>query len=328
MVFVLLYQGGSRHNKPNVLLKIGLITRKHMGKNSPRISVVIASIVGAPFIDECLKSLEVQARECAAEVIVVACGDTAYAKRIAKSFPWVRVIHRSERETVPDLRRHGVLKASGGIIAIIEEHCLAAPDWLRAAMDAHGSGEYGVVGGPVVDYAYKRLRDWVVYFCEYNGYLPPWQAGETYNLGSANIAYSRELLLKYEALLKAGYWEAGLHPQLIADGVKFRSVPGMVVHHRGPFDYGYYLQQRYWFSRAFAGARKMPGTRKLAYFIASPLLPFLLLARMTQRVVRQRCRVEKFAQTLPLLIPVLMVYVAGECVGYLAGPGDALLKVE
>jgi hypothetical protein len=102
----------------------------------------------------------------------------------------------------------------------------------------------------------------------------------------------------------------------------------MVVHHRGPFDYGYYLQQRYWFSRAFAGARQLPASRKIAYFLASPLVPFLLLARMTQRVVRQRCRLEKFAQSLPLLIPVLMVYVAGECVGYLAGPGDALLKVE
>ncbi len=299
-----------------------------MSQDSPRISVVIASLVGAPFIDECLDSLQVQAAECGAEVIVVACGDAAYAARIQQKFPWVRVIHRQERETIPDLRRRGVLEASGSLIAIIEEHCLAAPDWLRTAMEAHAGGKYGVVGGPVVDHAYGRLRDWVVYFCEYNGYLPPWQDGETFNLGSANIAYSRELLMRYEGLLQAGYWEAGLHPKLIADGIKFRSVPGMVVFHRGPFDYGYYLQQRYWFSRAFAGARKMPMSRKLAYFVASPLLPFLLLARMAQRVVRQRCRVGKFAQALPLFIPVLLVYVAGECVGYLAGPGDALLKVE
>lgn len=299
-----------------------------MVEKHPRVSVVIASLVGPPFIDECLRSLESQAHECGAEVIVVACGDQAYAQRIDRAFPWVRVIHRSERETVPGLRRHGVLEASGDIIAVIEEHCLAAPDWLRSVMDAHASGKYGVVGGPVVDYAYGRLRDWVVYFCEYNGYLPPWRDEETYNLGSANIAYKRQLLLLYEGLLKDGYWEAGLHPKLIADGVKFRSVPGMIVHHRGPFDYGYYLQQRYWFSRAFAGARNLTAARKAAYLVASPLVPFLLLARMAQRVFRQRCRVEKFAQVLPLLIPVLMVYVAGEFVGYLAGPGDALLKVE
>lgn len=297
-------------------------------QTSPPISVVIASIVGAPFIDECLLSLEAQARQCSAEVIVVACGDAAYADRLRQKFPWIRVIHRAERETVPDLRRHGVKEARGGIVAIIEEHCLAAPDWLQAAGNAHQGGQYGVVGGPVVDHAYKRVRDWVVYFCEYNGYLPPWQDGETYNLGSANIAYSRDVLLKYEEFLSGGYWEAGLHPRLIAAGVKFRSVPGMVVHHRGPFNYGYYLQQRYWFSRAFAGARRLPASRKMAYFLASPLVPFLLLARMAQRVVRQRCRLEKFAQAVPLLLPVLMVYVAGEFVGYAAGPGDALLKVE
>jgi glycosyltransferase involved in cell wall biosynthesis len=296
--------------------------------HKPPVSVVIASIVGPPFIDECLASLEQQAKDCAAEVIVVACGNGDYAQRIAGEFPWVRVLHRPTRETVPDLRRHGVQQASGEIIAIIEEHCLAAPDWLPRAVAALKAGGYGVVGGPVVDHAYQRLRDWVVYFCEYNNYLPPWRQDEWHDLGSANIAYLRSVLMKYEDLLGAGYWEAALHPRLLSDGVKFRAVPEMRVHHRGPFDYGYYLQQRYWFSRAFAGARKLPVAHKLAYFLAAPLVPFLLLARMAQRVWHRHCRVEKFAQSLPLLIPALIVYVAGEFIGYLAGPGDALLRVE
>jgi len=46
------------------------------------------------------------------------------------------VIHRAERETVPDLRKRGVEEASGEVIAIIEEHCLAAPDWLARTLDA------------------------------------------------------------------------------------------------------------------------------------------------------------------------------------------------
>jgi glycosyltransferase involved in cell wall biosynthesis len=301
-----------------------------MGTNSRRVSVVIASIAGAPFIDECLMSLERQAKDCGAEVIVVACGTAEYADRIAQKFPWVRVIHRAERETVPDLRRRGVEAASGDLVAIIEEHCLAAPDWLPRAIEAHAGGDYGVAGGPVMDYNYKRLRDWVVYFCEYNNYFPPWREGEPHDMGSANIAYSRALLLKYKDLLGLGYWEVGLHPRLMADGVKFRPAPAMLVYHRGPFNYVYYLKQRYWFSRAFAGARSpyLPASRKIAYCLASPLVPFLLLARMAQRVWRQHCHFEKFTQALPLLIPVLIVYVAGEVVGYLAGPKDALLKVE
>jgi glycosyltransferase involved in cell wall biosynthesis len=284
--------------------------------------------VGAPFIDDCLASIKEQAKHCAAEVIVVACGTSEYAHRIGRMFPWVRVIHRAGRESVPALRRYGVEQATGEIVAIIEEHCLAAPDWLQQAIAAHASGEFGVVGGPVVDHGYKRLRDWVVYFCEYNNYLPPWRHGEWHELGSANIAYSRSVLLKYNSLLGAGYWEATLHPPLMADGVKLRAVPEMVVHHRGPFDYGYYLQQRYWFSRAFAGARKLPRSRKTVYFLTAPVVPFLLLARMAQRVWRHNCRVAKFMLSVPLLIPALFVYVAGEFVGYAAGPGDALLKVE
>lgn len=296
--------------------------------HNPAISVVIASIVGAPFIDECLESLEMPAKNLSAQVIVVACGSGEYAARIADKFPWVEVIHRAERETVPDLRRHGAEKASGEIVAIIEEHCVAAADWLEQVLKAHGRGDFGVVGGPVAPDGYSRLRDWVVYFCEYNNYLPPWQEGGAHELGSANIAYSRVVLLKYKDRLGAGYWEASLHPRLWADGVRFHAAAAMVVRHRGPFNYRYYLQQRYWFSRAFAGARRLTAPRRAAYLLASPLLPFLLLARMALRVRNKHCHMDKFILSLPLLAPVLIVYVAGEFIGYLAGPGDALLKVE
>jgi glycosyltransferase involved in cell wall biosynthesis len=292
------------------------------------ISVVIASIVGGPFIDACLDSLELQAGNCSAEVIVVACGGAEFAARIADKFPWVRVIHRAERETVPDLRSHGVKSSSGKIVAIIEEHCVAEADWLEQALKAFASGDFGVVGGPVAPNSYPRLRDWVVYFCEYNNYLPPWQEGAAHELGSANIAYSRAVLIKYKDQLGAGYWEASLHPRLWADGVKFHAAAAMVVRHCGPFNYRYYLQQRYWFSRAFAGVRMLSAPRRVAYLLASPLLPFLLLARMALRVWSKHCHVGKFILSLPLLAPVLIVYVAGEFVGYLAGPGDALMKVE
>ena len=297
---------------------------------APQLSVVIASIVGAPFIDDCLESVRTQAAELGAEVIVVACGTAGYADRIRCTFPWVRVIHRSERETVPELRRCGVEEARGEIVAIIEEHCLAAPDWLRCAAGAHAGGDYGAVGGPVADHAYSRLPDWVVYFVEYSISLPPVPAGEIRFLNGANIAYRRRVLREHCHLLGQGYWEATLHPVLLAEGITLLSVPEMVVHHRGPFEFGYYLQQRYWFSRAFAGARaqSLPATRRLAYLVTAPVLPFVLLARMASRVWQKRCRVGKFAMSVPLLLPALTVYVAGEWMGYLAGPGDALSKVE
>jgi glycosyltransferase involved in cell wall biosynthesis len=297
---------------------------------SLKLSVVIASKVGPPFIDDCLESIEKEAKELGAEVIIVASGTEAYASRIAGKFPWVNVVHVPHNESVPALRCRGVAEARGEFVAIIEEHCLAAQGWLHRALAAHESGDYGAVGGPIVDYNYARLRDWVVYFCEYNSSLPPAPEGEVYQLNGANIAYRRSLLTRYFELLGEGYWEAVLHPAALADGAKLLSVPDMIVHHRGPFNFGYYLRQRYLFSRAFAGARaqSLSAPKRFAYLIAAPVVPGLLLARMSQRVIQKGCRVPKFVTTLPLIVPALTVFVAGEWVGYLLGPGDSLSKVE
>jgi hypothetical protein len=296
----------------------------------PEISVVVASLVGAPFIDGCLSSLEKQVAALNAECIVVACGTSAYAERIRRSFPWVRVVHVAQRETVPELRWRGVREAAGERVAVIEEHCMAAGDWLERALEAHAAGGYAAVGGPVVDRGYRRLRDWTVYFCEYSGSLPPAPEGEVRELNGANIAYRRDVLLEHEHLLGQGYWEASLHPMLLVGGARFLSAPRMLVYHCGPFDLGYYLRQRYWFSRAFAGARAatLPRHLRLAYLAGAPLVPPLLLARMTLRVWRRRHRAKQFLKCLPLFIPALAAFVAGEWVGYLAGPGDALSRVE
>lgn len=293
------------------------------------VSVVVASLVGAPFLDDCIASLEGEARDLDAEVIVVACGRSD-AERIGRRFPRVRVVQVETRQSVPRLRRIGVEAASGEVVAVIEEHCLAGKDWLQAALDAHAADVYAAVGGPVVDHGYERVRDWVVYLCEYSGSLPPAVDGEVRDLNGANIAYRRRALLDHLDLLDDGYWEVRLHPALLARGGRLRSVPAMVVHHRGPFALGYYLQQRYWFSRAFAGARRgtMPLPYRLAYLVAAPVVPGLLLGRMAWRVWQKRRYTAEFLRALPLLIPAVTVLVAGEWVGYLAGPGNALSKVE
>ena len=58
------------------------------------------------------------------------------------------------------------------------------------------------------------------------------------------------------------------------------------------------------------------------------VVPLLLLARISRTVFRKRCRVGKFIVALPLLTVALLVLVAGEWVGCVLGPGDALSKVE
>lgn len=296
----------------------------------PKISVVVASKVGAPFIDQCLDSIRDEAASLGAEVLVVTPRSGEYVSRLQRQYSWVRVVSDPTVTGVPALRRRGVDEATGEYVAIIEEHCSAAPDWLHQALAALTRGTYAAVGGAITDYGYDRLRDWVVYFIEYNGSLPPVSAGETHNLNDANIAYPRRLLIEHRHLLDDGYWPMTLHPTLAARGERFLSVPEMVVYHRGPFDFLYYLHQRFLFSRAFAGvrARHQSPARRLAYLIAAPVVPVMLLARMTRTVVGKRRRVPEFIRTLPLIVPAVTVLVAGEWIGCLLGPGNALSEVE
>ena len=301
-----------------------------MNEQAPSISVVVASKVGAPFLGQCLRSLERQAAEMRAEVIVVATGDKVDPAQVAAEFPWVQVVHEPGLKQIPALRRRGVEKCTGDLVAVIEEHCAAADDWLRQAAEAHRRGDYGAVGGPIADANYSRLRDWVVYFCEYNSAMPPVGRGPTDTLNDANIVYRRSVLLEHRDLLDDGYWPMKLHPTLLAEGITLYSEPDVIVHHCGPFNFGYYLHQRFLFSRAFAGvrARKESLSHRLAYLIGAPIIPLVLLSRMTRIVLARGSRVRQFVRTLPLTLPALTVLVAGEWVGYLLGPGDALSKVE
>lgn len=294
------------------------------------VSVVIASGVQGPFLFRCLDSLREQAATVGAEVIVVDRCGVDIMDRLKEDYPWVIGVSAEldHRPNVPELRLIGVEHAHGDMVAIIEEHCVAPPDWLRTVVDSFQKGDV-VIGGPILDDDYGRTRDWVVYFSEYHNYMPPWSDGERYLLNGANIAYRRLTLLEYREVLSSGFWEVVLHPQLVGKGL-FRSVPGMGVHHTGPFDYGYYLTQRYLLSRVWGGTQRKQVriAKRLVYLTAAPLFPFLLLARIASCVIKSKRHIVEFLAALPLLALVAIAYVWGEWLGYLLGPGDALERVE
>ena len=301
-----------------------------MSDARPSVSVVVASGAGGDFLPRCLDSLREQATAHGAEVLVVdRCGG-AIAERVRRDYPFVELVSApaSPRPGVPALRRLGAERATGDVVAVIEEHCVAPERWLDAIRDSFGPDD-AALGGPILDRDFARLRDWVVYFSEYHNYLPPWPEGERYALNGANIAYRRDLLVRHRDVLDRGYWEVVLHPLLAADG-RMRAVPGMGAYHSGPFDYAYYLEQRYLLSRLWGGTRRaqVSGAQRALYLAVAPLMPFLLLGRIALRVLQSGHRPGRFAAALPLLFPALCAYAWGEFLGYLVGPGDALERVE
>ena len=303
--------------------------------SSSRVSIVIASGTGGDFLFRCLDSLRPQLKgdeaDEAVEVIVVDRVGEELRGRIAREHPYVQVLapELGHRPSIPELRREGVLVAKGEVIAVLEEHCTAPDGWLRAIETQFDTDTDAAIGGPILDDDFDRIRDWVVYFSEYHNYMPPWEPGERFVLNGANIAYSRDKVLKHLDVLDDGYWEVVLHPPLAKDG-KFRAVPEMGAHHTGPFDFSYYLRQRYLLSRVWGGSQKEKGTtaNRVIHLLAGPIFPLFLLARIASRVLEKGTRTGKFILALPLLIPVVCVYTLGEWLGYLLGTGSALEEVE
>jgi hypothetical protein len=295
-----------------------------------QVTVVVASGAGGEFLFRCLASLRDQVARAGAEALVADRVGEATRARIAAEHPWARVLAAppGHRATVPELRRIGVEAARGEVVAVLEEHCTAPPGWLDALSAAFREGD-AAIGGPILDSDFARLRDWCVYFSEYHNYLPPWPDGERYALNGANIAYDRAKLLAHRGVLDSGYWEVVLHPLLAREG-RFRAVDAMGAHHTGPFDYRYYLRQRYLLSRVWGGTQKdrvAPHVRA-AHLVLGPVFPLFLFARVTSRVLAAPRYLGRYAATLPLLAPAWIAYAWGEWLGYLAGPGRALEEVE
>jgi len=302
-----------------------------VAEKTPEISVVIASVNGPGHLDECLGALEAQTRKDCAEIIVAdRCGN-GVRDLIARKYPHVRLLSFSEKKTIPELRAMGIRSARGQFIAITEDHCLAEPHWYERMLEAHRR-YYGVVGGPVENHpSIRRLRDWAVFFCEYSPYYSPVPTGETADIPGNNISYRREFLPHVADLLDGGgVWEGLLNERLQLRGIRLYCDPSLVVFHKKEFGFGYFASQRYHYSRAYAGMRTQGASlgKRLAWMAATPLLPALLLARITRNVLRKKRYLGKFAAAQPYLWAFLLFWGIGEFVGYLSGPGESLQKVE
>ena len=296
----------------------------------PPVSIVIASGAGGEFLFRCLASLREQVQQLGAELIVVDRMGAATRERIAREFPSVQVIAApsDHRATVPEMRRIGVDAARAPILAVLEEHCTAPDGWL-ATIASSLRADDAAIGGPILDNQFTRVCDWVVYFSEYHNFMPPWPDGERLALNGANVAYDRARLLKHRDVLDSGYWEVVLHPRLVKDG-KFRAVDAMGALHTGPFDFAYYLRQRYLLSRVWGGTQKdrVGFVVRVAHIVLAPVFPFVMLARIKWRVLQGKRLLMQFVLASPMLFVAMCTLTLGETLGYLFGPGSALEEVE
>ena len=298
-----------------------------MSDTTPVLSVVVPSVNGWSDLERCLEALERQSGDVT-EVLVADRVGAAVREPAARRFPRMKIIPAAPGTTIPQLRAMAFEQARGRLVGVIEDHVLVPDDWAGRMIAAHDEGAQ-VVGGSVRNAATGRLVDRAAFLCEYSHCLAPPSGPADWVTGN-NVTYRRDLLMKYAETWRSGGWENLLHDAMRRDGIQLISRPDIVVDHMMHYSVGLYMEQRYLYSRSWAGtlARTSGIARRLAMGAASLALPPLLFARVAARVWKTGRYRAELIESLPLLALFTISWAWGEVVGWWAGPGDALARVR
>jgi glycosyltransferase involved in cell wall biosynthesis len=295
----------------------------------PSLSIVVVSFNRGPLLDACLTSLEEQARQANAEVLVVRAGAVEGADwdSMRSRFGQVRWLSAPADSTIPRLRRLGIASARAEIVGLLEDDCVIEAGWCAAALEAH-RGPWAAVGGAVEPGPYRRSADWAVYLYEYGRFMRPFEAGPTTDLPGNNVTYKRKALESIRDLDPDGFYDVFVHRQLLAAGEGLFRTPTLVVQNRNFWTLSHIAVSPFHHGRGFAAKRGgglSPGNRAIRALLA-PFLPLLQVYRLARLTIGRRRLVGRLIVALPATVLFSGSWAAGECLGYLAGPGKSVQR--
>ncbi len=238
---------------------------------------------------------------------------------------WMSMPGRS----VFQLRLAGYRAARGEVVAITEDHVAVAPDWIERILEAHRRyPNAGAIGGAVFNRTNEKLVDWAAFFLTQGPFMEPLANGVSERIsGPANVSYKLRVLERLGGDEEQGVIDFLELPHalegedLVAEDsirVWHSQSQGLVGTSRAEFDNG----------RTIAGYRRRQMTRGDWLRIAgSPVLPAYRAVRQ-MRIVRKKnmqegMSVTRMARVLPAHIWFQYCAIAGELLGYAAGPGES-----
>ncbi len=292
------------------------------------ITALIASIRGWPDAEPAIRLIGRQTLAVGGEFIVAdGSGKSAPTDaELGELAPVVRWLTMPE-QSVFQLRLAGYRAARGEIVAITEDHVDVAPDWIERILAVHAANpNAGAIGGAVYNRTNDKLVDWAAFFLTQGPFMPPLVNGVARRIsGPANVSYKRRVLERLGGDDEHGVIDFLELPHalegedLVADDsirVWHSQSQGLVGTSRAEFDNG----------RTIAGYRRRHMTRgDWLRIVSSPVLPSYRAVRQ-MRIVRGKqmqdgMTAARMARVLPAHIWFQYCAMAGELLGYAAGPG-------
>lgn len=282
------------------------------------LSVVVAAWPDTAGLEQCLAALAPQ-RDGSTEVIVAS---SAPAEPFAQRFPWLQWVDAPADGLIPHLWSRGIAAANGHVVALTTAHFTPGDHWIAEIRAGHGRLASAAIGGAIDPPRDGTLVEWATYFLRYSAYLGYDREQTVPDLAGDNASYKRSVVASHPEFLAHGFWEQEFHARLRKEGGSLAFLPAMRVRLHASFGFAPFLRQRFRHGRAFGQARLRGhgASWRGAALFGSPLIPAILLGRVTLRVLRSRRDGGHFLASLPILFAFVLAWAAGEATGY-AAPG-------
>jgi hypothetical protein len=289
-------------------------------RERPALTVCVATTAGWPAVAPCLSSFLDDAVGAGAEVIVADGSDNPAPPRwiIDRGVQWE--FHRGK--SVFALLAINLQRASGEIVALIEDHCTARPGWIDAILRAHAEHPDAVaIGGAIENGTRTSPLEWGSYLMTQSQHMAPLRNGPAARIANeANVSFKREALDAAEnhAL---GYMAIRHTRALAAQGALLINDDRIVVDHHESLGPRATSQIHFDDGRTISAFRRRHMSRgDWARLVAAPLLPIYRTLRVARIGVGKK-RGRTVVSSLPWIAWLEYCHAAGEWIGYLLGGG-------
>jgi glycosyltransferase involved in cell wall biosynthesis len=293
----------------------------------PRVSVIVGARGAAETLRACLEALRSECAGGAAEVIVAMPEGDPAESLVAGESSWARLCSVPSWPNLAELRGAALAHARAPIVAFTDAHCVVDRGWVAAIERALAGAD--VAAGAVRNGARPTAANWAAFLFDYGDFLPPIRAGRAPTLAGNNIAYRREVLGDLAAYALGGFSKAFVNRRLEAEGRRLVAAPEMVVTWTRDATLAEVVRLRFHFGRCFAATRIEQGDEafRMAYRLAAPLLPLLVIARAAARVLAKPPPLRALLPAAPGLVAIAAAWGLGETVGALSGRGSSCREV-
>jgi len=290
-------------------------------RDSCELTVIVGSVDAGTRLSECLEALQSACAGIDAEILVVDDSAESSLDLVRKRFSSARFLSMPSGTLVPALWGRGLREARGRIVAFTIAQCRVGAGWARTLIEGIRAGAAGV-GGPIDVRPGTSATGRATFYLRYSAWLNP-SDGTVREIAGDNAAYDHAALRAVRTDAAEAFWEVEAHARFRELGRTLMMHPGATAWFTDDTGLAAMAARRFAHGRHSGAFRVRDGIRtRWQMVLASPVVPFVLLARVARRVIRGRGHVVSFLTSLGAFLVLAFAWAAGEAIGAFLAEGQ------